>query len=516
MTGSPRSSWDATASFSGYLYQADIALLVTLEKIKDINLDVSIIDKMAEIAKWSLEVEGEEDFTLKHISWKKESYQVKETKDTKPSEYTIAMVKLYEKFTGSEHKNFLIAKNAISFTDRLELFDWIYAYNWLTSNLEKLRYLVTTNLLWDKMSFISKDEISFLPSETKDSIYEYIKTKTEEFLNETNFSFNSYWEWENIHNSIRVSLWIIKSWIANSDNYLKFLESKIKRNIQENKWKEIWDRIWIGLLEISNDIQNTDINSLRPEDYREMFYCFFIKTFLCELEKYHIDKDNFSIGKIREICIEEWADKYTNFVSMIQDSIGIIFSNHYKTTSLIKHTIWSKEVNNIEDISNFRDLNDFIEKLTLLSPKIQTKITFLIYYFYAKSHPINHGLIDDFFGWSDLYLEVRQHDKKWIITWLSGIADLRNFLKSDIFYRYEKDYIWILGIEDKTIDEVLGTLFNNPERRWLDSLEDAGWIHSVCDIFKNEFNITKIKKTWIFWWIYCMKSDSHKFMHKLP
>jgi len=50
--------WDATSSFSWFLYQADIALLKALEKIE------KIWDNKKELEKWSLEVEGEEDFTL--------------------------------------------------------------------------------------------------------------------------------------------------------------------------------------------------------------------------------------------------------------------------------------------------------------------------------------------------------------------------------------------------------------------------------------------------------------------
>jgi len=55
------SNWDATSSFSWFLYQADIAVLKSLEKVIEIEED--------KIQDWELEVEWEEDFTLKN--WEK-------------------------------------------------------------------------------------------------------------------------------------------------------------------------------------------------------------------------------------------------------------------------------------------------------------------------------------------------------------------------------------------------------------------------------------------------------------
>lgn len=247
------SNWDATASFSWYLYQADVALLVTLEKIKEIWIENS-----AELEKWSLEVEWEEDFTLIENNWTetKYMYQVKDTKDTKPLDYTVPVLKLFESFKKWwDRFQFLISKNKIIFSDenikdKNEFLNWLFSWtDSLTTNQWTLKYLYDKSTIIKKEEHILKNDWK---DENKDKKEYYFKdwidkiyiidlfsksTDFQDFLKNTNFSIDSYWDYKNVEKLINSKIKELKPELNSDDNTVSYIREyltiKIKKYLQE-------------------------------------------------------------------------------------------------------------------------------------------------------------------------------------------------------------------------------------------------------------------------------------------
>lgn len=197
------SSWDATLSFSWYLYQADVALLVTLKKINEIWTSNS--DKLE---KWSLEVEWEEDFSLLQDWHYKELYQVKEYKSTNFSDYREAIEKLFE--------NLGLKENSVWYLCTFkEITDWRSNPPELTNKkLIKKITSIDDSLINKKLKIFNKNDILWNDKDQK-----------------------VFWDYKNIETNINKEIKKIKPELESDDNtvwYIReYLTIKIKKYIQE-------------------------------------------------------------------------------------------------------------------------------------------------------------------------------------------------------------------------------------------------------------------------------------------
>lgn len=207
---------------------------------------------------------------------------------------------------------------------------------------------------------------------------------------------------------------------------------------------------------------------------------------------------NFFSWNVKDIFNEIDNNKiYDEFLEKISQYISnYFFYDKQKSFWLIKYTVWNKDVENIEDISNFNWLNEFIEKVTWFDDKIRKKIQMIVSYIYAKE--TNKELKEKFCG--DSFLSVFYKNKRGILTGLINDPEyLAEFLQSNIFYRYEKTHIWIYGV-DKYLYEYLWE--DKEESKFRKENEDIEKLHK-----EYQFNITKTKKIKIFSWKNCLKKE---------
>lgn len=526
--------WDATAWFSWFLYQADIALLKAFEKIEEFKNDED------ELKKWSLEIEWEEDFTLFKDDWKnslKELYQVKEYEKWTPWKYLDWIIKLYqctlEKYNNDINcKTFICSKVEITWisNDKIKLikkikesekkdilFQKCFCKLWIEELEDKVidyknqewsskkKTIISNYYLWNKKIELWKEFID----ENKN------KEKKEEIINafnlidlndfETNFDFwNIYWFWnyEKIQWEIIELIEKIKPWIINWNYYLKFLESKVKRKIQENKLLDIWSRNNITLLEFKEDL-NKDLNYLSNSDYQDIFLNKFIELFNKVFDEVYKGKDWYEYN-IESISDDLWnEEEFEKLLDNIRKYISEkIFSwNTNKLFNFIKYSIWNESIENIDNVENFTNLNDLLDKIIGFDKKIKYKIQMLVSYFYALEN--NFTWIDNYFDWIEEKLSIIDWNNKWTITWLlDDKQDIKEFLKSNMFYDFEKTHLWICKVDNKLLSKHL----------WVIKIEDFD--DKVKEYHKKkEFNITKTKDIKIFSWEKCLKTNATEFMN---
>lgn len=491
------SNWNATASFSWFLYQADIALWKTLEKISKIWGDKSKLEK------WSLEVEWEEDFTLyRKEEWKeeiRESYQVKEINKTNPWDYTEAVIKLFQENQKEwERKSFLVTEKKIDINkiDYIKFLDWLYSSrspNWLTINQDKLKYIKNwineeTTFLSDKIDKNDKYEFNI----NKETLEKFVKEETEDFFN----SGFEYIFWDNkdkVHDTINTLLKLINPNIE-SEYHFRYLESRIKRFIQDRKNNINLPNIqFTEIVEIINKTGEHVIDEIvTSEFYHDIFINHFIEFF-----KICIDED-FEDEFIFEYIKSDVWDKYLEFKdNFLVDIWKNTLENNKKLSLFINDTSlkeWIMFLNKTDDNEkkeNFKKLlnnaSTFIQKDVL-----KNKIALLVKLYYFKYKWLS--LIKDWYFWNELNDKTWFiiWDKKAILTWNQTLywngskSDIKKIIEKNFYYLYEQDFIWIKG-SHWNIDWFLD-IKNNIEKNKI-------W-HDESEI--EEYDVTRIKNIRIF------------------
>lgn len=518
--------WDATASFSWYLYQADVALLVTLEKIKEIW-----IDNIDELKKWSLEVEWEEDFTLiKSEEWKaveKHLYQVKEYEKTTKNNWDI-----------------------LNWTDILKFLDWVIKLFQCTLENNNSKIDCKTYICWKRKIVNSENkkqnkkkifqaliksedsdiwyikykilfpfsekkkwEIKDIYSNKKGIINKYfeikIKINNEKFKN--NFSiWRKKWFWEfdlNHKKIINIIFWIKSSKDSSfdknqSDNYLRYFESKIKRMIQWNK--NITKRKKLNLYDdILKKILDFDRISFNAEDYQDMFLNLFIEKFKNEFDKFYYNQANYFHSNI-STEIYPLINNIDNYNLLIENIIKKISNNifNYKLLSFnfIKTTVPKFVFSNIEDVKNYSDFTNYSDKLYEIEPSfIRIKIALLINLNYKFK---NKKIVENY----NSYFSLTKNNQNWLILWANQeISTLIEILNSNITFLYEKEYLWIYW-RIWTVEELF------LKKVWNDYLKSTEWKKIIKNIEKNNTNITKVKSINIFCWKHIESTSGSCYM----
>jgi len=446
---------NATASFSWFLYQADIALWKTLKKIQE------IWDNQEELERWSLEVEGEEDFTFYRIDWKnkeRESYQVKETNKTNVSGYTEAVIKLFQEQEQEQNKewkrkSFLVTEKKVEFDKNITFLDWLYSWNWLTEDKWKLKYLKNwINKEWTflsgKIFYCNKDEKhKFNENETKESIEKFTEKETKDFF-DNNFKY-IFWDNKNeVHKKINDLLEKLNPKI-HSEYHFRYLESKIKRFIQEKKKNETFPNIQFSkVCEIIDKPSNVIIDEvIKSEYYQEIFINHFKDLFTNCIDE--VFEDEFILKDIKGDVFVDYLGFKDDFKKDISRNI---LENDKKMLLFINDTSlkeWINYLNNKDKKKeNFRQLlkntSTFIQKTNL-----KNKIGLLIRLYYFKIKWLS--ITSDWYFWNELNNKTwfKIWDKKGILTWNQSLywnsskSDIKSIIEKNFYYLYEQHFIWI-------------------------------------------------------------------------
>lgn len=460
-------SWDATASFSWYLYQADVALLRTLEKIVEIlgNMDESWkwSGDVDELGNWSLEVEWEEDFTLickdgDKIVWK-ELYQVKEYEDWDRLQYMDWVIKLFQCTLSTNNlwincKTFICSKKQIlnSSWSSISIEDIIAQ---LISSKDKSIWFQKCKS-WIQVTWFQSDQ-------TKEQIMDFYKEKRIEIntifgkkINDGDFSksFNfwkeaGFWDYIMIHKEI-IRLFDIIRWDkkVNWEYLLRYLESKIKRFIQNRKNNKITDLMTLNdIFEIVIKKWENIIDEIVKWDfYQDIFINKFIEKFKKQLNEIK------NTGRTKNIKDDLGRD-YENFLESFQLSISEnIFKNNEKLLLLIRHTSIKESVayfNKEAWILNFNSLIDDIGNF--INPdSLSNKIALLLNLFYFKEKGLSFEKNKYFWEKNEKEVGFSMNQKRAILTWSGNLLwdstkqdDIIRILNSHLEYLYEKDFIWI-------------------------------------------------------------------------
>jgi hypothetical protein len=476
--------WDAVAWFSGFLYQADIALLKTLEKIYE------LLDDKNELEKWCLEIEWEEDFTLiKRDNWQiieKHLYQVKEYEKWTPWLYLDWIIKLFQCTIADFNNNikcktYICSKTKINAKnlDKLvqKLIDSKGRDIWLQKCKSKIEWISNLDIVLEK----SNSDIIDFYIKNKDWINKSFKSKfnSTDFIDNFDFwNINWFWNFDIVRNEVIILLWKIKPWINEWDYFFKFFESKIKRNIQENKLKIQSERVKINIIDIYNDIIKNDINCLTNIDYQDLYLNEFMKKFNEEFEKFYEYWSNSYVDNIPKI-MEELSTEYPNFLDSLRKNISTwIFINKFKLINFIKLTYGTSIINWIDNLLSFVDLTSYSHKISYLNEtKIKNKIILLINLYLLH----NKWLLT--IKTSNSFSEIITNENEWIITWINwDESDFIELFISDISIIYERKYIWVLW-KSWTVTNIISKI-------WKDFLNSPKWIEIKEKFEKNGSNVT--------------------------
>lgn len=330
---------DATASFSWYLYQADVALLVTLEKIKEIW-----IKSISELENWSLEVEWEEDFTLiKSEDWKavkKHLYQVKEYEDQELSKFIDATIKLFQCTLEKDNSN-IFCKTYIC---------WKKSIWW---NIDKL-FLKVINTKSDENLFQKAFcKIGILDLECKVWKYKFLK-------------------WSKKNKSI------IKNWYKDNDFKKNCIKNKFEAKIKENNEKfkknfSIWRVNWFWDYIDVETLINEKIKELKPTLETDINTVSYIREYLTiKIKKYLQEKsknqkawmkDKKTIPFISdedENWLKKWIVSFLNEVNN-WNIIDRFLQNEEFILDIIKNVLEKSIKKSDIKYRNFK--NDFNEKI---------------------------------------------------------------------------------------------------------------------------------------------------------
>lgn len=520
--------WDATASFSWYLYQADVALLVALERIKKIYNDSSITDKESELKKWSLEVEWEEDFTIAKKDEnddfiEKHLYQVKEYEVTTKNDWTVlswtnvtfyldGVVKLFQCSLNwinntLDCKTYICGKKRIVNTSN-ELLNENDIINSLIKSEEKGVWYIKYKILFASTEK-NKTDIKDFYNKCKKWINKLFETK----IKKNNFFIwrqEWFWDFWDIHKEIQDLITEIKTWkskwekeyddfYTQSDNYLRYFESKVKRMIQTNKKIKIEDRVTLNLYEnILKEILTTDMHSLKPEDYQDMFFCNFIEKFDQEFIKlYELGQEEIIDNIYTDLTSDR--DEYNSFLNekreLISKNIFNYKDNIDKFLIFINYTL-SKDVTLPKNIYEYT--NSHYE-----FSRIKNKILLLITYFYAKKNC--EDLKDNFFESLEKNYLINKEIYKWILTWLPNMkSDIQDFLNTQVFFQFEHSHIWIFNSDEIILEHSLSS--NIPEADFFNKT----FTKEQHKKYNKQINTTKAIK--IFWWSNCLKWNANNYL----
>ena len=493
--------WDATASFSWYLYQADVALLFALIKI----LSLKKYWNEDKLKNWSLEVEGEEDFTLSNNENNfKELFQVKETYWNEPKDYTIPVIKLYESFKlWWDKKELLVTTKDLWNIDNIDFFDWLYARNNLTKDQVKLKYLFDNNTFLTEKIIFENDKYKFNNTETKDTIKEYVLQKTSEFIKEENFVYICWWSFTEVQleikekiSKVRLEFW--KKDDINQEHYFRYLESYIKRFIQRRK---------VEWLEEQISLENVILNTVL-KDWNEVFdelveVGFYEDIFI----NYFINKFNLKIGEIKNNNIflyikdDLWEDEYCRFIDTFKESISYnIFLNEKKLFLFIRHVSPKKSISYFDSLDKIWTFNKLIDDISSFTSDeaIKNKLILLLKLFYLKYKWLIISKDKYFSQKSEKDLDFSIYNKKAIITWNQQLNDderkddMEDIINSNIEYLFQKDFIWIKNSWWRII-EILWVMENISEDNFIKDDENIQkWI------LNDKINIVKEKDIRIF------------------
>lgn len=512
-------SWDATASFSWYLYQADVALLVALERIKKIYNDSSITDKLGELEKWSLEVEWEEDFTLikteERRAVEKHLYQVKEYEEPTRTRYLDWVIKLFKCTLENNNEN-IVCYTYICWKKQIKHYSSIQnSENLINSiindtkeDLGEIKYqtLIPTDIISTK----TKRKELYLSKIQKYNTEFEAKIKKDDQKFKKCFSIwrdEWFWDFVNLHKEIKalITFLNLKNWDMKkypsfyknqSDNYLKYFESKIKRMIQENKKIKIEDRVPLNLYgDVLEKILKEDKFSHTKEDYQDMFFNLFIKKL-----------DEGFIQFISDTDYYDSMDNITNgmnsdeFDQLIYETRGIISSEKLSTSNIdylynvLKQITVSDDLNKIKNIDWFTNLNSYSNLITNINPiSITRYIKLLINIIYIKN-TWSYPIIKNFDNW---FLNFNNTEFTWTLFGASveDKIDFRKLLKENLYIFYENDYVALYKKRWK---------LNN--LTWKFSWTDQDWINEdkTTREFQNRHSdgIINMKNTHIFCWKY--------------
>jgi hypothetical protein len=490
-------SWsDATSSLSWYLYQADVALLETLNKIH------SLKDSPDELSKWFIEVEGEEDFVLCKQEWwiniEKQLYQVKEYESWAPGKYHEAVVKLFkhhiENIDPINKKYYLCSKKKVgdgtlsAYLTKLKESDdkdvlFQKCLCWISASVANLQsaydqYISNRN----NKSYI-KDNIG--DSISADEIKSHFNTKIWNFGDGWFLDNFKFWknDWYNEHTDIYWEIWrllISLNPFINSEYHLKYLESKIKRYIQAKKNNISWVLL-IGLQEIYNDVMKTtnSIIDLIVTDgwYDDIFYNHFKASFI----KYSLE----SISSIN-LPFLAWKDEESILIfkeNFLREISHNVFQNKEKLKDFIKHTsphINSSYFSVTSSYEKKESLNNLLTNATeyIQMDLIKRKIALLIRLYYLSCSHVSAYSNNGYFN-NDI-LWIRKNHKSAICIWTSEDSEnFRDIISNNPEYLYEYDYLWIKNSSGR-----MGELMGKKQ------IED--WFDSQNTYEKNPVNIRKI------------------------
>lgn len=507
-------TWDATASFSWYLYQADVALLFALKKI--LALKEAWNDN--EIEKCTLEVEWEEDFSLINNDTNfKELYQVKETYWTEAKYYTEPVIKLFESFKlWWDKKEFLVTTNDLWKVNNIDFFDWLYAWNNLTKTQTILKYLYENDtFLKEKIDFLegrtrpywAEREVpfdyKFKDTETKDTINEYVLQNVSNFIKDENFSYHCWgtfldiqWNIKELISSIRIKYWNTDN--INTEHYLRFLESYIKRFIQRRKIEWLTETISLKEVILDNVLKNWEdiFNELVKNDfYQDVFLNYFIDKFNLKLEEIK----NRSI--FQYIKDDLWEENYLKFIDFLKESISNnVFSSKDKFYLFIRYISPKQMISYFDSDDKISTFTELLNDISLFTSdeSIKNKIILLTKLFYLKKKWLVINKDKYFWEKTDIDLDFSINNKKAILTWNQQLNDdeieddIVDILNSNIEYLFQKDFIWIKN-SWWSILEILWWMGNIKEPSFISSDENIQiWI------LNDKYNIALPKDIRIF------------------
>lgn len=505
--------WDATASFSWYLYQADVALFFALKKI----LALKNLWNDNEIENWTLEVEWEEDFSLfDNVNNIKELYQVKETYSTEAKYYTLPVIKLYESFkVWWNKKEFLITTNNLWQVDNISFFDWLYSRDNLTKGQTKLKYLFENDTFLKEKIIFEKDTYKFKDTETKDTIKDYVLQNVSDFIKDENFSYHCWgafsdvqWNIKELISTLRIKY--LKPDNVNTEHYLRFLESIVKRFIQRRKIDWLIETISLKEIILDSVLKNWDDifdELVKDSFYQDIFIDFFIEKFNLKVVEI---KGNNVFDKIKN----DSSIDYDFLIDKFKETISFnIFSNNIKNLVFIRNISPKDSLSYLDSWIKKENLNTLLNNTSSFidTDKIENKIILLVKLFYLKEKWLTFEINKYFSDKEGDSLEFSINNKKAILTWANGLVwskskdDIIKILNTNIDILYEKHFIWVID-SAWFINNFLNLKSNIDEEKFL---TDNPWIQN--SLLENDKNITEIKNIKIFC-CWCSVSNKEKML----
>lgn len=485
--------WDAIASFSGYLYQADVALFFVLKKIEE------IWDNTVKLENFSFAIEWEEDFWIFFENWdnmEKELFQVKEYDSWLSSKYMDAIMKLALNSKNQDWKPNMHLLIKVEISDNKNPLD-------KDKLIEKLKKSKDENIIELKKKYcwleLTKEKTN--EKDHKDKVntefLNYIQNNEiwDKFTG--NFKYEAMGDFENIKAKNLGLIEKIKNNLKNenwnTNSLLNYLENDLKNFIQKNKWIHPSSRKNIQFTEIIEILEKEEINF--EANWKEILVIFFIKKFVTTFQKLNKPPyiKHWHIKKIK-------GELKLNFENFLHYILGIIsqkiFCDTSKTIDFMKIIVADPEFNNLEDI---KDVLSYSDKISNIWKRLDNFLKIFLSYFYFLEN--NWWILDDFIIQE---FKIIEWENIWKIVGLDyEYNDLFYFLQTEVFYQFEFTHLGIHNSKDgKTIKDIL-----RPSR----NLEDFN--SDITERHKNHnFDITKSFDVKFFNWGKCFDNPPLTFM----